>query len=521
LHKAQVDPRVAVRAGRSASDRWRGILIPALLCAAALVSSCSTPANATRDPVTLRIGVAAPKTNSRGSGTSAFIGNLLSEPFVGIAWDGRPTDRVAASWAWTPDRLGLSLRMRKGLQFHDGTPLDLAYFKESLEQTIKSPQSQSTAVSYRSVVGIEAEGEDSVLIKLSRPEAFLLTDLANSLLTNFKDPNVGLGPYRLLQDGSHVKLAAFDKYYRGRPNIDFVEVDQYEEQRSSWASLMRGQIDAVHEITPSAVDFVEKEGQTAVKTFPFTRPYFISLMFNLRHPVLKNPMVRQALSYSVDRQAIIDRGLNGKGVVAEGPIWPFHWAYSTAQKTYSRNTEAATLRLDSAGLRLTKPTGNTGQMPSRFRFTCLTVAKDARYENIAMVLQKQLFEIGVDMQIEALPMGELFKRIQSNNYDAVLMERTSGRSLAWTYFFFHSSSPQALGYSAADGPLDRLRVATADGEIRTAVSDFQQILHDDPPAIFIVWPQVARAVSTKFVVPEEKGRDVMSGLWQWKPAEPK
>ena len=41
----------------------------------------------------------------------------------------------------------------------------------------------------------------------------------------------------------------------------------------------------------------------------------------------------------------------GQGVVADGPIWPHHWAYSAAQKTYTHNIEAATLRLDAAGLR--------------------------------------------------------------------------------------------------------------------------------------------------------------------------
>ncbi len=41
--------------------------------------------------------------------------------------------------------------------------------------------------------------------------------------------------------------------------------------------------------------------------------------------------------------------------------------------------------------------------------------------------------------------------------------------------------------------------------MRTAVSDLQQIFHDDPPAIFIAWPKVARVVSAKFVVPDEEG----------------
>ncbi len=95
---------------------------------------------------------------------------------------------------------------------------------------------------------------------------------------------------------------------------------------------MRGEIDAVHEITPGSIDFAEAD--SSIKTYPFVRPYFIQLAFNMRHPVLGQRAVRQAMSQAVDRDEIIKAGLNGKGVVADGPIWPYHWAYGTAQATY-------------------------------------------------------------------------------------------------------------------------------------------------------------------------------------------
>ena len=315
--------------------------------------------------------------------------------------------------------------------------------------------------------------------------------------------------------GPKARLAAFDSYYRGRPKIDFLEIEAFAELRASWAALMRGEIDAVHEITPTAIDFVQVEGQTNVHTFPFVRPYYVNLLFNVRHPILKNTAVRQALSYAVDRQAIIDLALNRQGTVAEGPIWPFHWAYSTAQKTYTHNTEAATLRLDSAGLKI-RPSTTPGRMPSRMVLQCLTPANDPRYEKIALILQKQLYEIGVDMQIEALPVRELIPRLSAGKFDVLLMERTSGRSLAWTYLTFHSSENSA-GYKAADPVLERLRQTTSESGVRTAVNDLQQIFHDDPPAIFIYWPKVARVVSSKFEVPDEAGRDVMSRFWLWRP----
>jgi ABC-type transport system substrate-binding protein len=66
--------------------------------------------------------------------------------------------------------------------------------------------------------------------------------------------------------------------------------------------------------------------------------------------------------------------------------------------------------------------------------------------------------------------------------------------------------------------LDRLRGATNDAETRAAVNDLQRRLYDDPPALFLAWPVVARAVSKDFEVPTEAGRDVMGSLWQWRPA---
>ena len=539
----RTNPRVSVRAcPRVCGGRALRFVVALALAAMPLVG-CSTQSDTPPRPSTpsaLRIGVALPKTGTPGTGAQALVNNQVFDSIVGIAWDGRPVDRAVSKWQWTDDRLTLTLTLRPNLQFHDGTPINLPFFRDSLERLFRAAQSAQAKqppqarnnVSFESIVDVTINGEDSVAIKLSRPEAFLLTDLANLSLTLPDKPDIGFGPYRVTTRLPKTRLAAFDKYYRGRPEIDVIEVEEFAELRGSWAALMRGEIDAVHEINPGAIVFVQAEGQTNANTFPFMRPYYTQLFFNVRNPVLKNPAVRQALSYAVDRQGLIDSGLSRQGTVAEGPIWPFHWAYSTAQKTYTHNPEAARLRLESAGLKI-KPSKVPGRMASRLRLKCLTVEKDVRFEKIALVLQKQLYEVGVDMDIESLPAGELIKRMVAGDYDTILFERTSGRSLAWTYLTFHSTH-NVQGYTATDSVLERLRETTDEGKIRAAVSDLQQIFFDDPPAIFIAWPQVARVVSTKFTVRDEqgqvvsgspagvrddKGRDVVSSLWRWKLAE--
>jgi peptide/nickel transport system substrate-binding protein len=463
--------------------------------------------------------VAIPGAGVADVGARAFINNfLLFEPLVSIGWDGRLVPRLVSEWQWLNDGRALRLKLNPNVRFHDGTPLDASLLRQILTGGVLS---QSAGVSYTSLKSLEVEAPDTLLFNLRRREAFLLTDLAVIAITLPSKPQVSTGPFRLL-DERRKQLAAFGDYYRGRPTIDFIEVKEYKEQRSVWAALMRDDISAVHEVTPGAIDFLEA-AKTTVQTFSFLRPYYLQVVFNVRHPVLGKAAVRQALSEAIDRQKVIDIGLNGRGEIAEGPIWPAHWAYAPAERAYKHNTEAATLRLDAAGYKV-QPATNSDRMPSRFQFTCLTLANDARYEKIALVLQKQLYDIGVDMQVESLPAAQLVERMKSGKFDAFLFERSSGRSLARTYSAWHSGfAPKLLysntGYTAADEILDRLRNASGDAETRAAVSDLQRLFYEDPPAIFLAWLKVSRAVSKRFVLPDEPGRDVMGSISRWRPAE--
>lgn len=523
---AQIAHSVLVRRVRVSLGRARIGVVAALLIAAAAGAASISCRNATTAatgdpvPITLRFGVATPKTPDAAIGIRAFVNSLFSESLVGTKADGTPSPRLASSWEWKDNNLTLELKIRDNLKFHDGTPVDNLYIKDYLTTVFKRP-----SVSYQSVTRIDTLPGNIVAIRLQRPEALFLAELSNTTIS-LQDPqkgDVGLGGYQLLERGPLTRLSAFPGFYRGKPKINSIEIVEFEAQRTAWAALMRGEINAVHEILPSALDFLP--GQTDVRAFPFTRPYFILLAFNVNHPILKDVRVRQALSYAIDRQAIIDRGLDRQGVVADGPIWPHHWAYS-AQKTYTHNIEAATLRLDAAGFHAGR-VREAGHMPSRFRFKCLTVERNATFEKIAVLVKQQLYDIGVDMEIETVSVDELGKRFNSGNYDAILAERATARALYWTYLAFHSTK---LGgaYKAADAKLDHLRGATDDATVRADVSDLQQIFHDDPPAIFIAWPKVARVVSTQIDVPiesapagDDPGTDIIPTIYQWHAAKPK
>jgi peptide/nickel transport system substrate-binding protein len=286
--------------------------------------------------------------------------------------------------------------------------------------------------------------------------------------------------------------------------------------------MMRGEIDYLHEVSRDSVEFVEREA--AVGTYPLLRPYYVVLVFNLRHPILGKREVRIALNEAVDRAVVVRDGMRGKGRQADGPVWPYHWAYSSAQRAHSYNPAAARLRLDGAGLKV-RETASSANMASRFRFTCLVPSDDPRFERIALIVQRQLFDLGIDMAMEAVPVGELQVRAARGTFDAFLYEMTSGRTLSWVYRFWHSPSARgsafvASGYAGADSALDRIRAARSEADTRTGVADLQRALFDDPPAIFLAWPQETRAIDRTFVVPYQRDADVVGTLWQAQLAGP-
>lgn len=160
---------------------------------------------------------------------------------------------------------------------------------------------------------------------------------------------------------------------------------------------------------------------------------------------------------------------------------------------------------------------------SRLKLRCFVPDQIAEFESMALVVQRQLFEIGVDLDLEPVPPGELVRRLQRVEFQSFLVQLAGAKVLSWPYLFLHSPEPGQVplvnwGYTAADKALDRIRNARSDDEVRVAVAELQRVLYDDPPAVFIAWDERARAVSRRFEIPTEPGQDILRTLWQWRPA---
>jgi hypothetical protein len=74
---------------------------------------------------------------------------------------------------------------------------------------------------------------------------------------------------------------------------------------------------------------------------------------------------------------------------------------------------------------------------------------------------------------------------------------------------------QNTGYDGADAVLDRLRQARGEQDIRVAIGDLRQRFYEDVPAVFLAWPQITRAVDSRFDIGNPSDPDIFANLWRW------
>ena len=448
--------------------------------------------------------------SDREGAVKVLTSMLYAEGLVTHDWNGHTKPLLAESWRWSADRKTLSLQLQKNLVFHDASPLTADTVVRFLRAEV-----EKKGLGFTYVTDVKATGALSIDIQLSRPDVFLMSQLSDVRLTHPDNADIGTGPFQLV-NRDPIQTIRFDRHHGGPSPLSGVNIEVYDSQRSAWAALMKGDVDVVQEVSRESVEFMK--GSSRVRPFSTVQPFYVPLFLNQSHPALRLREVRLAMLEALDRQAIIVQAMNGFGQIADGPIWPQHWAYSPPKPPHSYDPDAARARLERAGFRLQSRAKGPR---SRFSFKCLVLAEDPQHERIAMVVQRQLFDVGIDMEIEMVSLNELGPRAGRGDFDGILGRANSSRTLNLTYHFWLSVDgigPPLIntGYHGTDEAFDRLRLAGTKDETRAAVATLVERFHQDVPALFIAWVAVTRAVDTRFAVAATEAPDPFFNLWQWR-----
>jgi peptide/nickel transport system substrate-binding protein len=469
------------------------------LCAIAVTISVvgcgqpERPATGSHQSTTLTIGYGL----TSGARTEQAAQLMTQEGLVLLSADGRPVPWLAESWSVSDDGLKWTFRLRKDVTFHDGKPMTADDVRDSLVQQLPL----DLGPLFNDIASIQAGSQFELVVNLKRRSTFLVEALTTPI--HASNSNVGTGPFEPVEQSSRdresMELRAFEKYYAGRPSIDRIVIRPYASMRSAWAEMLRGQLDMLYEVGGEASDFVKPSSET--RLFTFQRPYAYVIVLNFSKPGLRSPAVRRELNAAINRAELVSTALEGHGRPTDGPVWPEHWASDKALPRF----QYAPVVIGSNGKRLS--------------FTLLY--SDSSHERMALFVQQQLLAVGVDVKLELSSVTQALERVGKGNFDAWLADMGLGPNLVRQYLFWHSGSPYNWGGFAServDAALDAIRRAPDDITYKSAVEAFQRAVIDDPPGLFLAWSERARAVSTRFDVREEPGRDILNTIRLWHPA---
>lgn len=497
----------------------RGVFV--FLALAGLACTSSAPSTTSNESTILRVGVPEGNVSGEGLGVGQF-GNLLNfESLTLTGADGRATPRLAQRWRWEDDGLTLRIELRPSVFLHDDRRFAGQTAVALITQSLTYAGNVARYPSLADIDTITAPSDLEVLIRLKRPSAMLPEDLSVPL--DRGPASTGTGPFRIVSKSPEMILDKFEKYYLGTPTIDRVIVRSFDALRTSWASLLRGELDMAYDVPADTVQFVRNEDVEVVEV---PRWYQHQLAFNSHRGPLKSPRVRKALNLAIDRADLLKRVLHGSGDPATGPLYPRYWGYDSTQPHYQHDPIAAGELLDAAGYPLPRTTA-IGAPTARLRFTCLLPQNFAVWERIALEIQRDLFDVGVDMQFKVVPFDDFNALVSTGQFEAVFLDMISGPTPARPYIWWRSAQTfkgqfNVFGYENPDAErlFETLLRSHNEAAIRSTTSKLQRVFYDDPPGIFIAWDTRVRAISRRFDWPKD-GRDPMWTLWKWSVGSPR
>ncbi|MDT0017400.1 ABC transporter substrate-binding protein [Listeria swaminathanii] len=318
--------------------------------------------------------------------------------------DGKPA--LAKSLDISDDNLTYTVKLKDGLTWHDGKPLtadDVVFTVSSILDTKQNSPNRGNFVFDNKPVKVEAV--DDTTVKFTLPT--VAPAFENTIKTFFPIPKhifegvenieksdknknpIGSGPYKFVEykTGEYVSLERFNDYFDGKPKLDKVTFRITKDQNAANLALQNGEIN-LKSIQPSDRNKVEKASAVNIITYPENRLSYAT--FNENQPALKSKELRQALSYALDREDIIDAayGSDEYAKPASSFLTENTKYFTDKVETYDQDIAKAKKLVKESGF-------DTSQ-----KLTVYYLNNSKSQESIALYLQQQYKEIGVTLDLK-------------------------------------------------------------------------------------------------------------------------
>jgi len=420
----------------------------------------------------------------------------------------QPTPDLALSWSASPDGLAYTFALRPGVTWHDGMPFTARDVKFTFDQILDINSGSRLRSDFAPIAAVEVVDSLTVRFRLRAPFAPFLSLLGYNAgiipahvlegrrLTDAIDFNrahpVGTGPFKVTSStaGSAIVLERNPAYYGDAPKLERIVFKIVPDVNVQVAQLRAGELDVIL-VEPANLASIERDPRVTLREVPVVQHFYVG--FNQRQPLFASQLVRQALGYAVNRSAIIEGVLRGRGDAPVGTIPVALGRYfADTVKPLAFSRDSARVLLERAGWRR----GNDGRLRNAagevFRFVLFVDKGNPTREQAALAVQHDLQTLGMDVTLRMLEFAALVRdHLLTGKFDATLIWWTTPPDPDQWAFYASGQDNNHVAYRnpRADSLLTLGR-ATSDPVRREAIYHaFQVLEREDPPVLVLFYPR--------------------------------
>lgn len=421
---------------------FMGLSAAAILAAAGCVKSANAPqggkAAASTDSVTMAF--------SEGGTTldPAEANDVTSDTFVvagydqlvtyatdmkdgkGVAKTEEIVPMLAEKWDVAPDKATYFFTLRTDVTFQSGKRLTAKDVEASFKH-IKESASASFLYKMASIASVTAQGDNTVEIKLERPNHLFLQIIAmysfsiidmdlvakNGGKEWLKRNTAGSGPYRVAQwdPSTQAQLTVNDEYWGSKPQIGTVNLKFINEPSNRVQLLTKGEVELITEIPPKDMEQVKGAPGVTIDSRPSNKILFFAM--NNRVQPFDDPRIRQAICYAIPYDKLLSDVMFGQAKRMESAVPSSMPGWTNDGYVYKYDLVKAKQLLAEAG----KADGFS------FEFTLGSGFPD--WNDDAVLIQAELAKIGVKMEIKNMARAQFLEALGTKNVAAYISRWTS------------------------------------------------------------------------------------------------
>lgn len=430
----------------------------------------------------------------------------LYNSLVVVNDDGRIEPALAESWTVSEGGTVYTMKLRHGVKFHNGEDFNA-------DQVIFSwNRGKGKDVTWRKkwdiVKEIEKIDDFTIKLKLDAPSPLLLRQISyfwnivpQGYLKEvgeegFVNHPVGTGPFRFVEWKKGDRLvyeANLDYWEPGKPKVAKVIFRPIGESATRMAAVKTGEMDIVSRLSSEEAAMLKDVPHVRVVEYPVDRVFYITFnnLTSGKGLPTENPLVRQAMNYAVDVDAIIEALFNGNGKPLTGFFVSSNLGYNDSLKPFGYDPEKAKALLKQAGypdgfkIEMAAPTGAYSQ-----------------FEQVCEAVQGYLADVGIEMKLTLMESGKYWDLEAKKELPPMFgdswscregepLERLEGTLGGWKQSYSAWSDPRI------DEILGKVAVMPDEIERAKLYKELQVYMQENPPFIYLYQPMTFEAVSTK------------------------